>query len=305
MCGLNCARRIAIENDYAFSMAQHITILIMGRFSKLETGAGVSSDKDPDAGPMGLHSRVRPKAVADDADGDLDYDQGHYFSEGERFFYAGDYKRSLRSYSRAMQVDHSAIEPWMGQILALIKLKQHREATMWAMRAMELFPDDPRLASLQGLTLALSGARQRAISCSDFAMGRPNGGNAFTWAIRGQILSHAENPNAAFCFDKVMETRDPDDWRILVLVGDFLVMEKKWARALEFLQPATQMNTRNGWLWKRLGYANERLGFTQPALEAYRAALEINPNDRDAQEHLRRIGSVPLPIRLWRRFARG
>ncbi len=275
----------------------------MGRFSKLETGAGAEPDKDPDEGPFGLRSKVRAKKPEEPGAG-TDYDQGHYLSEGDRLFYNGEYQKALRAYSRAMQVDHSAVEPWIGQILALIKLKQNREAAMWAMRAIELFPEDPRLASLQGLTLALTGGRQRAIACSDFAMSKPDGGSAFTWAVRGEILSHCENANAAFCFEKVMETRHPGDWQILAFVGDFLLSEKKWARALEFLKAAIEIKPSNPWLWKRLGMANERLAFTQAALEAYRSALEINPNDREAQEHIQRLASVPLPVRMWRRITR-
>lgn len=275
----------------------------MGRFSKLETGAGAESEKDSEKGPFGLRTKVRNKPQADSSAGP-DYDQGHYQAEGDKFFFNGEYEKSLRAYSRAMQVDHSAIEPWIGQVLALINMKQYREATMWAMRAVELFPEDANLSSLQGLTLALTGARQRAISCSDFAMARPGGGCAFTWAMRGQILSHADNPNAAFCFDKVEETRNPEDWRILMIVGDFLVNEKKYARGLQFLRKAVENTSGNAWLWKRIGFANEHLGFTQPALEAYTTALDINPNDRQAQEHLKRLASVPLPVRIWRRFFR-
>lgn len=274
----------------------------MGRFRKLETGAGAEPEVDPDAGPHGLRTRVRRDRASDAPTPDQDYDQGHYQAEGERLFFEGDYKNALRAYSRAMQVDHSAIDPWIGQVLALLKMKQNREATMWAMRAVELFPEDPRLSSLQGLTLAITGSRQRAIACSDFAMGRPGGGTAFTWAMRGQILSLAENPNAAFCFDKVLETREPDDWRILILVGDFLLMDRKWARGLEFLRKAAEIKPANGWLWKRIGYANEHLGLTQAALSSYQAALAKKPNDREAEDHIRRLTSVPLPVRLWRRF---
>jgi len=274
----------------------------MGRFSKLETGAGASPEKDPDEGPFGLRTRVRPKEQQPDTS--ADYDQGHYQAEGNKHFYSGDYQKAMRAYSRAMQVDHSAIEPWVGQILSLIKMKQYREAAMWSIRGTELFPEDARLASLQGLSLALTGARQRAIACSDFAMGRPNGATAFTWAIRGQILSHAENPNAPFCFEKVLETRDPGDWQILALVGDFLLTERKWARGLEFLKMAVQINSGNAWLWKRVGYANEHLAFTQPALEAYRSALEINPNDKEASASIARLAATSLPTRLWRRLTR-
>lgn len=267
----------------------------------METHAGEEPTKDPDEGPFGLRSRVRGKGTTDDNAGS-DYDQGHYQAEGDRYFYLGDYKMAMRSYSRAMKVDHSAIEPWIGQVLSLVKMKQNREAAMWALRAVELFPEDARLSSLQGLTLALTGARQRAIACSDFAMARPNGGCAFCWAMRGQILAHAENPNSAFCFDKVNETRAGNDWQILAQVGDFLLQEKKWTRALEFLKSAVEINPSNPWLWKRLGFANEQLAFTQPALDAYNAALQINPEDREAEESLRRMATVPLPTRLWRRL---
>lgn len=174
----------------------------MGRFRKLETGtpAAPAAGDDPGTGRK-----------SDGGHGTPDYDQGHYLAEADRLFYSGEYQKALRSYSRAMEVDHAAIEPWKGQILCLIKLKQTREATMWALRAIELFPEAPELVNLQGLTLALSGASQRAISCSDFAMSLPDGGTAFTWLIRAEILARADNPNAAYCYEKVKDLRNPAD----------------------------------------------------------------------------------------------
>lgn len=277
----------------------------MGRFSKLETGAGEGPEKEPGEGPFGLHLKPRRRGSDEDTGTSVDYDQGHYLAEGHKYFYSGDYQKAMRAYSRAMQVDHSAIDPWVGQVLSLIMLKQNREAAMWALRGTELFPEDARLVSLQGLTLALTGARQRAISCSDFAMSRPNGGTPFAWAMRGQILSLCENPNAGFCLQKVEETRDPGDWQILATVGEFLLAQRKWARAIDFLRPAVEIQPGNGWLWKRLGLAYEHLAFTQKAMNAYNCALEINPNDKEATECIRRLTSVPITQRIWRRFQRG
>lgn len=274
----------------------------MGRFTKLETGDGAQPEKDAEAGPFGLRARVRPKEITP-ATG-MDYDLGHYQQQGDASFFSGDYKKALRHYSRAMEVDNSAVEPWIGQILSLLMMGQSREAVTWAMRATELFPEEPRLASLQGLALASTGARQRAIACSDFAMGcpGPHAQGAFVWAIRGQILSRADNPNAAFCLDKAREVRQPGDWKVMALIGGFLMGEKKWARALEFLKPAVEANPGNAWLWKLVGIANENLAFTQRAMEAYMAALDIDPNDREAQSLLVRLSQVPLPVRLWRRL---
>lgn len=272
----------------------------MGRFSKLETDAGAPAEQTRADGPFGLRSRVRPKAQQTESG--PDYDQGHYLHEGDKFLYTGQYQKAMRAYSRAMQVDKSAVEPWIGQVIALVKQNQKREAAMWAMRAVELFPEDPRLVSLQGLTLALNGSRQRAIACSDFAMSQPSGGSAFTWLVRGEILARNDNANAGFCFDKVLETRDGNDWRVLALAGNFLLEQKKWARALEFLKIAVEAQPNNGWLWTRLGLAQEKLGMTQSAMQAYKTALGLNPNDREAKACLDRLVSVPLPVRLWRRL---
>lgn len=274
----------------------------MGRFKKLETG-GSSSDGDeqPDEGAFGLRTRVTRRRETD-ASGEHDYDQGHYQADGDRLFYSGEYQKALRSYSRAMEVDHSAVEPWIGQVLTLIKLKQSREATMWAMRAVELFPESADLVSLQGLALALTGANQRSIACSDYSMTLPGGGSAFGWLIRAVILARADNPNAGYCYEKIKELRNPADWRVLALAGSFLIDQKKWASALEFLRLATEAQPANPWLWNMLGLANEKLGFNQPAMQAYRSALEINPNNRDARDSVARLTSVPLPVRLWRRI---
>lgn len=275
----------------------------MGRFSKLETGAAAPEEKAEEEFP-----RVRRSATARNEAADSpgpDYDQGHYLSEGDRLFYNGEYQKALRSYSRAMQVDHSAVEPWMGQVLSLVQMKQYRESAVWALRSLELFPEDPRLISLQGLTLALTGSVQRALSCSDYAISRPTATSAFVWALRGQILSLCNNPNASFCFDKAMELRQKDDWQILTLVGQFLLAEKKWSRAAEFLKEAVQINPCSAFLWKRLGIAQERLGLTQGAMEAYTAALHLDAADKEAEANIERLAETALPVRIWRRLFGG
>lgn len=273
----------------------------MGRFSKLETGAGSAPEERPEDGPFGLRSRLRPKEATEDA-GAPDYDQGYYLAQGDELFFSGEYQKAMRAYSRAMEVDQTAVAPWIGQVLSLIKMKQHREAAMWAMRAVEIFPESADLISLQGYTLALTGSHQRAIACSDYAMSLPGGGTAFAWLFRGQILAHADSANAAFCFDKVKELRPKNDWRLPAMAGGFLLEKKKWALALEFLQMAVEAQPQNAYLWTRLAQANERLGLTNPAMQAYRAAMDLNPNDRSAYYAMQQLTAVPLPVRLWRRL---
>jgi tetratricopeptide (TPR) repeat protein len=272
----------------------------MGRFSKLETGSGASPQPDK---PELEEGRPRLSRKRDEqALPSTDYDQGHYVAEAEKLYFSGEYQKALRQYSRAMQVDQSQVDPWIGQVLCLIELKQYREAMMWALRGLELFPEEPRLISVQGLAYALNGTVKRGLACSDYAISRPGASNGFTWALRGHILSLADNSNAAFCFDKAMEVRQKDDWRTPMRIGLLLVQEKKWSRAAEFLQAAAEANPRNGFLWKKLGLARERMGLSQAALEAYQAALHLNTDDREASASIERLTSTGLGARVWRRI---
>ncbi|MGI8905900.1 MAG: tetratricopeptide repeat protein [Candidatus Sumerlaeaceae bacterium] len=273
----------------------------MGRFSKLETGTGLEPVREPAV----EEALPRVRRRAEEVPPPHDYDQGHYLAEADKLYYAGEYQKALRQYSRAMQVDQSAVDPWLGQVMCLVELKQYREASMWALRSLELFPEEPRLVSVQGLTYALGGTIKRALACSDYAISRPVPGSAFVWALRGHILSIADNSNASFCFDKAMEVREKDDWRTPMRIGLLLLQEKKWSRAAEFLQLAVQSNPRNGFLWKKLGLSNEKMGLSQPALEAYQAAMHLNVDDREASACIDRLTSTGLPARVWRRLFSG
>lgn len=275
----------------------------MGRFSKLETGTPASPHAD-ESSVGEAKARVTRKRSEESAGPPADYDQGHYLSEADKYYFTGEYQKALRQYSRAMQVDQSAIDPWIGQVLCLIELKQYREAMMWALRGLELFPEEPRLIAVQGLTYALNGTIKRGLACSDYAISRPGASSGFVWALRGHVLSLADSANSTFCFDKAMEVRQKDDWRTPMRIGLLLLQEKKWSRAAEFLQVATESNPRNGFLWKQLGLANEKMGLVQPALEAYQAALHLNANDRDADAAIRGLTSTGLPTRVWRRLFR-
>jgi len=277
----------------------------MGRFSKLETGSSGKPDSSPSnsESPVGLpRVKSRPDLPVSQGQTPADYDQGHYLAEGDTLFYQGEYQKALRYFSRAMQVDQSSVESWIGQVKCLIEMKQYKEASIWVLRGLELFPEDPRLVSLQGLTYALNGTVKRAIGCSDYAISRPVPATAYVWAVRGHILSIADNQNAAFCFDKAMEVRAKEDWRTPMEIGLLLLAERKWSRAVEFLQCAVQANQKNRFLWKKLGYASERLGLNTAAHEAYTAALHLDAGDREAAHALRNLTSTSLPVRLWRRL---
>ncbi len=274
----------------------------MGRFSKLETHVPPSS-APPEAGksalPEGFGTRRSSKAALHPGP---DYDARYYQTEGDRYFYHGDYEKSLRMYSRAIQMDHSSVDPWVGQVRCLVELKQAKEAMVWVKRALELFPEEARLISVQGMTYAQTGMVERGLACSDYALGRPgqSAADPLVWVLRGAILSLGDNRNCEICFSKAMETRQRDDWRTPLSLGLVLLNQKKYAKAVEFLEAAVQVEQRNDFLWERLGYARERLGLGQGAMEAYEAAIHQYDANKTARDGLSRLRQSSI----WTRFAR-
>lgn len=264
----------------------------MGRFSKLET--------DKNSTPQEAVGQRRAGESRPTASEPV-YDAPYYVNAGIQHYFSGDLKRALQLFSRATQVDRANLEGWAWQLLTLISLKQYKEAMVWVLRALELFPQDARIISLQGLAFAHQGMAQRGLQCSDYAI-QQNASDPYVWLWRGQILLLAENPNAEFCMGKAMESRRSDEWIIPALIGLAYLDQRNFARAASFLETAVQEVPQNDYLWTQLGIARERLGLMQKALECYETAVRLTPKNRVAQERLVRITQSPWLARILRRI---
>lgn len=267
----------------------------MSRFSKLETGQNQPSDESSSNVGAAL------RRIKKDAGPEVQYDYGHYEAEADRLFYLGEYQKALRGYSRAIQQDAAQVKPWVMQVLCLLEQKQFKEALVWVKRGIELFPDDPRLLSLEGVVYAHEGMVQRGLAASDYAL-KKSAADPMVWIFRGEILCLADNRNWQSCFDKAMERRDKDDWQTPMQIGLFFMRLKKWNQAAEFLKQAAQVASNNDYIWMQLGKTYERMGLSQAALEAFNAASDINPSSNKAQDSLKRLTNTPLLVRFFRRL---
>jgi tetratricopeptide (TPR) repeat protein len=203
----------------------------MGRFSQLETGG---LDEGADSGGAKPALTIREKrALANSEESAPSYDAAYYQAEAEKLLYSGQFEKALRKYSRAAQQSKSTVDCWIGQILCLCLLNQTREAQNWSRRALELFPEDPRLISLQGMAYAMAGSVQRALACSDFALskGQPD---SLCFLIRAMILELAENSNSRAVFDKAMELRQANDYKVPLLIGLFLMNHRRPSKAIDY-----------------------------------------------------------------------
>ncbi|HPS00557.1 MAG TPA: tetratricopeptide repeat protein [Candidatus Sumerlaeota bacterium] len=223
-------------------------------------------------------------------------------------FYTGDWRQALRHYSRALQMETTGVEPWVGQVLALLFLDQVREADIWSRRMLECFPDHPTAVSLSGLVRSLQGMTRSGIGSSDFAMSKGQA-DVLCWIVRGWMLLEGGNQNWMHCLDKAVEQCPPDGWRFHLLTGLVLERYKKWPQAVKAYQTAVDQKLDNYYLWSRLGHCYDQLGLARKALEAHQHALSLNPDYPPARKAVDDLSAFPLKtflrkaVRLFRRNA--
>ncbi|MFW5490491.1 MAG: N-acetylmuramoyl-L-alanine amidase [Desulfovibrio sp.] len=83
----------------------------------------------------------------------------------------------------------------------------------------------------------------------------------------------------------------------LALKGQDLLSSGQVAQAVEILTKAATMDPRNEWVWGLLGRASFQAGDMRTALDSFRNALRLNPNDTYSQMMADMISQRPVPPR--------
>lgn len=244
----------------------------MGRFEKLEPG------------------KEKIKKFAEDfykeEEEDL-FDAHQYFMKGDEEYFNGSFEKSIKYYSKSLQLENSRVEAWIGQIYALIALNQYKEADLWSKQGLMLFPDNADIISLRGVNYAQKGFLQRAIGSSDFALEKGN--SKTVWLSRAEILLFAKNKNSLFCFEKAMELAGKEDWKTSMRIGMIFYNHRIYSSALKYLTKACNTNPKNFYLWYLIGKCNDLLNYREKAAEAFKRSTELNPGYLPAKKMLKRI----------------
>ncbi len=277
----------------------------MGRFSKLETNlpAEASAAKGRiDAG--GGRSQAastgpgRPAAAEEpptDARGCV--------ARAEEAFYSGEPREALRWYGRSLQRDGAYLDAWLGQVRLLLLTNQVGEAKVWINRALSNFPDLPQLLALRSAAHARSGMLRQGLALSDHIL-EQNGGDALAWFCRGMILSLAENRNADFCFDQAIKLSPETDWTMPFSIGFFLYGERRYARAIAFLDQALERRTMLPYAWLLIAQANAHLGRREAARRALTRAEEVCGENERLLRRIQRADTGSILSRLTGLFRR-
>jgi len=144
-------------------------------------------------------------------------------------------------------------------IRALRRLGRHNEVVNWGQQGMRVFPDEFRLLETMGQSFFFLGDFDQSLAHMErYADALPNGDRiSLAYFFIGEIFR---------------------------LTQKFYRAEMAYTIALHF-EPGLAL-----W-WYRLGSVREQVGDMEPALEAHRRALAINPNHNGARNAIARLTS--------------
>jgi Tfp pilus assembly protein PilF len=252
---------------------------LMDRFSQLEFG--------------NVHPEERGKPGEPIRD-------AHYFQqEALRYWLAGDFEVALRNYSRTLEQDSSCFGGWSGQLRMLLELGEHREADLWADKAMDLFPDHPELLALKAVANKRDNKLRQAMAYSDNAIGKEDL-TPRVWLARAEVFLERKHAVVDGCLSKAITLAAEDKATIKLEAGRLLRRKKSYARAMAHLNEALQALPESALAWYELGCCQAKMGLSQ-ASHSLQEALRIHPHWDQATEAMQGIQGRGFWGRLFKR----
>jgi tetratricopeptide (TPR) repeat protein len=234
-----------------------------GRFSNLEYEGADKRGKDSLPSP------------ADDQLVNAIKDAAYYVNRAVEQELAGDLEKALRSYSAALGENPLLLDAWVGQLLMLLELEEYREVELWANKAMEKFPDNPRLLAVKSVSLHRMGRRREGRDMHDAAVAG-KGEIELVWFCRGEIMLAENRAAGEDCFkhaERLSERKPLTRLRIAAICYRY----GKYQMALSMLQDISTQMAKSARLWYLMGRTQDGLGLRGQALTSYRQAAELSP----------------------------
>lgn len=197
---------------------------------------------------------------------------------------AGDWELALRMYSKSVEQNHLFIASWEGQVLMLIELGEYEEAVMWADKALERYPANPRFFAAKALAYHRNAFREKALAFSDNALSKENI-TANVWLSRAEIMLKDKTAIAENCVDKALTAQDADKGYVLLKAGRIFNDARKFIVAQAKLRDAAALLPDSALVWLELGkavYHTERKSSTA----CFERALELRDNWAEAEKWL-------------------
>ena len=140
---------------------------------------------------------------------------------------------------------------------AMRRLGRHNEVISWGRQGLRIFPDEFRLMETMGQSFFFLGNFEQSLAYMErYANAMPDG----------------DRISLAYFF-----------------IGEIFRLTNKFHRADMAYTKALYFAPGMALWWYRLGSVREQVGDTEPAMDAFRRALEVNPNHNGARNALARL----------------
>ncbi len=263
----------------------------MPRFNRLE----FPDDDSPAPPPRKAAEAERPEkryksSVAD------------WMHEADTHRRLGLYEEALRSYGRALECERSHVDAWVGQARMLILLDEPRQAEMWTVSGLKVFPGNADLLAARAQAICRLGNHREAMQYNDAAI-QGEGNSPYRWTVRGELMTAAKSSTAGHCFDSA-EQMDPD-WLIRVDHANILRYYHAPLKGISRATVAVHAAPDAPLAWLTKGICEFEAGFNTEAVKSLEHALQLKPDLREAKRWLAAVENDPrLLQRLWRFFWR-
>jgi tetratricopeptide (TPR) repeat protein len=251
--------------------------------------------------------RPRRRAAAGLGSGTPVRDSAYFMQAGEEDFRAGRLESALKDYSRALECDGTIHECWLMQVRILTELGEYKEATVWADKALELFPESPELLSAKAVASVRMGMLRQALDYSDNAMAK-QGATPFVWLARGEVMLARESRMAGHCFDQAERLCAEPTLHAWMNVELARVYRRygRYSQALLHASSAAVALPQHPTALLELGHCQQELGLPDARL-SYEQVLDLDPMADGAKRGLEacdHMGTWKAIKRFFRRARR-
>ncbi|MDQ7052050.1 MAG: tetratricopeptide repeat protein [candidate division KSB1 bacterium] len=215
------------------------------------------------------------------------------------------FDKAIEAFQQAMELDPNSPETLLNMGMVYYQMEKYEDAAKTLEKVLEIQPDNIDAVSTLGLAYHMLGETDKAISAYERALEKSPSNVDLLFNYAALLLKKGEFERAAQTFQRVLQD-NPEDYDAVIAVADaFLQVAEKftkeankmetesenpnqeeikkmretakefYAKAIPYLEKATQLKPDNRNIWFNLGVAYIHLGEREKGEAAFKKADEL------------------------------